>query len=150
MGYVNRAIRAMNKSPGSASIPVQILKDAVHLVQKPLAQIYNVFLENGTLPLTWEFVRVSPIYKIGHITDVIKLQAHLNIVNRIEDTRKARTRQINEVSKRIQQCVNQSAFQILFNAVPCLVNFIDTWLKYSEVLSKTPASEILFLRTSLL
>ena len=52
VGYVERAIRALNKSksPGADKIPVEILKDAVHLVSKPLTLIYNAPLEKGIFP----------------------------------------------------------------------------------------------------
>ena len=52
VGYMERAIRALNnsKSPGADRIPVEILKDAVHLVSKPLPLIYNTSLEKGVFP----------------------------------------------------------------------------------------------------
>ena len=50
--YVERAIRALNKSksPGADRILVKILKDAVHLVSKPLTLIYNASLERVFFP----------------------------------------------------------------------------------------------------
>ena len=52
VGYVERATRALNKSksPGADRIPVEILKDAVHLVLEPLTLIYNASLEKGIFP----------------------------------------------------------------------------------------------------
>ena len=43
--YVELDTRALNKSSCADRIPVQIPKDAVHLVSKPLALIYNASLE---------------------------------------------------------------------------------------------------------
>ena len=47
--YVERATKALNKSqsPGADRIPVKMLKDAVHLVSKPLTLIHNASLEKG-------------------------------------------------------------------------------------------------------
>ena len=47
VGYVERTIRALNKpkSTGADRIPLEVLKDAVHLVLKPLTLIYNESLE---------------------------------------------------------------------------------------------------------
>ena len=47
--YVERAAKALNKSqsPGADRIPVKMLKDAVHLVSKPLILIHNASLEKG-------------------------------------------------------------------------------------------------------
>ena len=56
VGYVGRAIKALNnsKSPGTNGILVKILKDAVHLVSKPLTLIYNASLEKGIFPQAWK------------------------------------------------------------------------------------------------
>ena len=72
VGYVERAIRALNKSksPGADRIPVEILKDVLHLVSKPLTLIYNVSLEKGISPQIWKLTRITPIYKMGSNTDV--------------------------------------------------------------------------------
>ena len=72
VGYVERAIRALNKSksPGADRIPVEILKDAVQIVSKPLTLIYNASLEKGIFPQIWKLARVTPIYKTGSKTDV--------------------------------------------------------------------------------
>ena len=53
---MERAIRPLNesKSPGADRIPVEILKDAVHLVSKPLTPIYNESLEKGIFPQIWK------------------------------------------------------------------------------------------------
>ena len=52
VGYVERAIIALNKSksPCTDRIPVEILKDAVHLVSKPLALIHIASLEKIMFP----------------------------------------------------------------------------------------------------
>ena len=52
VGYVERAIRALNesKSPGTDRIPVNMLKDAVRLGSKPLTLIYNASLEKDISP----------------------------------------------------------------------------------------------------
>ena len=52
VAYVKPAIRALNKSksPGADRIPVEILKDAAHLVSKPLTLIYNASLEKVIFP----------------------------------------------------------------------------------------------------
>ena len=68
VGYVERATGALNKSksPGATRIPVEILKDAVHLVSKPLTLIYNASFEKGIFP---------PDLKIG--------QSNSNLLNGI-------------------------------------------------------------------
>ena len=68
---MERTIRALNKSksPGADRIPVEILKDGVHLVSKPLTLIYNTSLEKRIFPQIWKLARVI-IYKMGSRTDV--------------------------------------------------------------------------------
>ena len=39
-----------SKSPSAVRIPDKILKDDVHFVSKPLALIYNAFLEKAIFP----------------------------------------------------------------------------------------------------
>ena len=69
---MERAIRSLSKtkSPGADRIPVEILKDVVHLVSKPLTLIYNASLEKGIFPQIWKLARVAPIYKTGSKTDL--------------------------------------------------------------------------------
>ena len=52
VGYVERAIRALNKSkaPVADRIPVKILKDVIHLVSKPLTLTFTMHLWKWHLP----------------------------------------------------------------------------------------------------
>ena len=133
--YVERAVRALNKSksPGADRIPVEILKDAVHLVSKPLTLICNASLEKGIFPQIWKFTRVTPIYKTGSKTDVNNYRpiSVLSAVSRILE--KIVHDQLLEYLKGYNKlCLNQFAFQKLHNTVMCLLNVIDPWLKSSD------------------
>ena len=56
MGYVERAIRALNKSNSLVAnrIFIKIIKDAVHLVSNPLTVRYNASLEKVIIPQVWK------------------------------------------------------------------------------------------------
>ena len=132
---MERAVRAPNKtkSPGADRIPVEILKDAVNLVSKPLTLIYNASLEKGIFPQIWKLARVAPIYKTGSKTDVNNYRSIsvLLAVSRIPE--KIVHDQLMEYLKGYNKpCLNQFAFQKLHNTVTCLLNVIDPLIKSSD------------------
>ena len=58
-----------SKSPGHDQIPVKVIKDAVEIVSKPLAKIFNSFMEEGIFPDIWKLAMVTPIFKKGQKSD---------------------------------------------------------------------------------
>ena len=60
---INR--RKCSKSPGHDQIPVKVIKDAVEIVSKPLAKIFNSSMEEGIFPDIWKLAMVTPIFKKG-------------------------------------------------------------------------------------
>ena len=59
-----------SKSPGHDQIPVKVIKDAVEIVSKPLATIFNSSMEEGIFPDIWKLAMVTPIFKKGQKSDL--------------------------------------------------------------------------------
>ena len=55
----------LNKAHGLFSCPVRILRCARRTVSKPLSDLFNMSIQNGTYPSKVKFAKVIPIYK-GH------------------------------------------------------------------------------------
>ena len=56
------------KSTGPYSIPIAILKQIKHIISEPLAILYNMSFNYGTLPVQFKLAQVIPIYKKGEHT----------------------------------------------------------------------------------
>ena len=52
-----------NKSPGHDGIGNLIVKNVVHIVSRPLADIFNLSLSTGSVPEQLKIAKVIPIYK---------------------------------------------------------------------------------------
>ena len=53
------------KAHGFDNLPIRMLKDAAHIISKPLSYIFNLSLENGVFPDFLKTAKVTPIYKKG-------------------------------------------------------------------------------------
>ena len=54
-----------NKSPGVDGISPKILKETVEQIRTPLAHVFNMSLQEGTLPLQWNGTNIIPLFKKG-------------------------------------------------------------------------------------
>ena len=52
-----------SKSTGHDKIPVKIIKDAVNILSKPFAAIFNASLEEGVFPDAWKLAMITAIHK---------------------------------------------------------------------------------------
>ena len=55
----------ITKSPGPDKIHPRILKEASHIIAKPLSLIFRESLDSGQLPDDWKSAHISAIYKKG-------------------------------------------------------------------------------------
>ena len=54
-----------NKSPGVDGIPPKQLKEIVEQISTPLANFFNLSLEEGIVPSEWKEVNITPLFKKG-------------------------------------------------------------------------------------
>ena len=54
-----------NKSPGVDGIAPKILKETVEQISKPLANVFNMSLQEGIVPLEWKEANIIPLFKKG-------------------------------------------------------------------------------------
>ena len=58
------------KSPGHSKIPVKVINEAVEIIAKPLAIIFNSLIDEVVLPETCKLTMITPIYKSGGKLDL--------------------------------------------------------------------------------
>ena len=54
-----------NKSPGVDGIPPKLLKEIVEQMSTPLANVFNLSLEEGIVPSEWREANNTPLFKKG-------------------------------------------------------------------------------------
>ena len=54
-----------NKSPGVDGISPKILKETVEQISTPLAHVFNMSLQEGSVPLEWKEANIIPLFKKG-------------------------------------------------------------------------------------
>ena len=54
-----------NKSPGVDGIPPKLLKEIVDQIGTPLANLFNLSLEEGIVPSEWKEANITPLFKKG-------------------------------------------------------------------------------------
>ena len=54
-----------NKSPGVDGIPPKLLKEIVDQISTPLANLFNLSLEEGIVPSEWEEANIMLLFKKG-------------------------------------------------------------------------------------
>ena len=54
-----------NTSPGVNGIAPEILKETVEQISTPLANIFNMSLQEGIVSLEWKESNIIPIFKKG-------------------------------------------------------------------------------------
>ena len=55
-----------NKSPGVDGISSKMLKEIAEEISVPLAIVFNLFIQEGIVPLEWKIANVVPIFKKGN------------------------------------------------------------------------------------
>lgn len=58
------------KATGLDNFPPGLLKDAAHVLTKPLTFIINLSLETGVVPGEWKVAKVTPLYKSGSLAEI--------------------------------------------------------------------------------
>ena len=61
-----------NKSPGVEVISPKILKETVVQISTPLAHMFNMSLQEESVPLQWKEANIIPLFKIGSINKSVK------------------------------------------------------------------------------
>ncbi|CAB4000521.1 Hypothetical predicted protein, partial [Paramuricea clavata] len=59
-----------SKAVGLDDIPPRLLKDAAHIVTKPLTVIINASLHQAKVPVEWKSARVIPLFKKGDVNNM--------------------------------------------------------------------------------
>ena len=59
-----------SKAVGLDDIPPRLLKDAAHIVAKPLTDIINASLRQAKVPVDWKAARVIPLFKKGDVNNM--------------------------------------------------------------------------------
>ena len=54
-----------NKSPGVVGIPPKLHKEIVEQISTPLANLFNLSLEEGIVPSDWKEANITPLFKKG-------------------------------------------------------------------------------------
>ena len=54
-----------NKSPGVDGISPKILKETVEQISTPLAHVFNMSLQEGSVPLDWKEANIIHLFKKG-------------------------------------------------------------------------------------
>ena len=54
-----------NKLPGVDGMPPKLLKEIVEQISTPLAKLFNLPLEEGTVPSEWKEANIMPLFKKG-------------------------------------------------------------------------------------
>ena len=54
-----------NKSSGVDGIPPKLLKEIVEQFSTPLANVFNLSLEEGIVPAEWKEANITPLFKNG-------------------------------------------------------------------------------------
>ena len=54
-----------NKSPGVDGIPLKLLRKGVEQIRTPLAKVFHLLLEEGTVPLEWKEANIMLLFKKG-------------------------------------------------------------------------------------
>ena len=52
-----------SKSPGVDGIPPKLLKEIVEQISAPLTKLFNLSLEEGTVPSEWKEANITPLFK---------------------------------------------------------------------------------------
>ena len=52
-----------NKSSGVDGIPPKLLKEIVEQISTPLAQVFNLSIEEGVVPSEWKEANITPLFK---------------------------------------------------------------------------------------
>ena len=62
-----------NRSPVVDGISPKILKETVEQISAPLAHVFNMSLQEGTVPLEWKEANIIPLFKKRFKKQVCKL-----------------------------------------------------------------------------
>ena len=117
-----------SKSPGHDQIPVKVIKDAVEIVSKPLAKIFNSSMEEGIFPDIWKLAMVTPIFKTGQKSDFCNYRpiAVLSVLSKLFE--KIVHDQVSTFMKdhgHFSHC--QHGFRQLHSTVTSLLNVTELW-----------------------
>ena len=117
-----------SKSPGHDQIPVKVIKDAVDLLFKPLATIFNSSMEEGIFPDICNLAMVSPIFKTGQKSDLCNYRpiSVLSVLSKLfEKTVHDQVSTFMKDHGLLSQC--QHGFRQLHITVTSLLNVTELW-----------------------
>ena len=117
-----------SKAAGHDKIPVKLVKDAADILSKPLAGIFNSFLESGVFPNIWKIARVTSVFKAGSTTDLNNYRpiSILSVFSKlIEKIAHDQFSTFLKENSMLSKC--QHAFRKLHNTLTSLLNVTDSW-----------------------
>ena len=78
--FTSNALRQLktSKASGLDGISPRLLKDAAEVISKPLTQIINASLSQGTVPHEWKHAGVTPLFKKGVSPDMDNYALYLS------------------------------------------------------------------------
>jgi len=59
----------IQKSSGPDGLSSRFLKEVASEIVEPLTKLYNISLQNGTIPLEWKQCNVTAVHKAGSQND---------------------------------------------------------------------------------
>ena len=69
-----------SKASGLDNISPRMLKDAAVVVAKPLTRIVNESLSQGTVPSEWKYAKITPLFKKGLSTDIMRQGSDISLL----------------------------------------------------------------------
>ena len=69
LSAVRRIKTKCQTSCGPDGYPIMLLKNTMHVLARPLSQMYSSFISVGKMPTAWKTAHVTPIYKKGPSSD---------------------------------------------------------------------------------
>ncbi len=114
------------KATGVDNISARLLKDASHIMAKPLTKLMNASLKTGTIPLDWKKARVSPIFKAGDPEEASNYRpiSILPICMKVFE-RAVHTQLYAFIKEHNIMCTNQSGFRPQHSTATALLEVTD-------------------------
>ena len=118
-----------SKSPGYDKIPVKVIKDAVNILAKPLAAIFNASMEERVFSDAWKLAMITPIHKSGQKFELSNYRqiSVLSVLSKLFE--KIVQDQVSTFMKENELFSNcHHSFRQLHSTVTSFLGVTDMWL----------------------